>query len=277
MKQALTNFKRRSYSITYQLIMLLLGLFISCQSNEKREEVKPIDKNDALFSILSPEKTNISFKNELTETVFKNGLFYEYYYNGAGVATGDLNNDGLCDIYFLSNLKTNALYLNHGNMTFKDVTREANLEGGYGFPTGVTMVDVNADGRLDIYICKSGKIEDPDKRRNELYINRGNNSEGVPVFEEQSKKYGLDLPHFSTQASFFDYDKDGDLDMFLINHGIEIYPDDAIEKSLNVVSKYRGERLYRNDNGLFKDVTKEANIINNLIGFGLGSSYWRFK
>ncbi|MBJ6367782.1 FG-GAP-like repeat-containing protein [Snuella sedimenti] len=260
----------KNHSIAHQLIVLLLGLFTSCHSNKKEEAIDQTVNKGELFTILSPEKTNISFKNELTETVFKNGLFYEYYYNGAGVAVGDLNNDGLCDVYFLSNLKANKLYLNQGNMTFKEVTKEANLEGGYGFPTGVTMVDVNADGRLDIYICKSGKIEDPDKRRNELYINRGNNSEGIPVFEEEAKTYGLDLPHFSTQASFFDYDKDGDLDMFLINHGIEIYPDDAIEKSLNVASKFRGERLFRNDNGLFKDVTKEANIINNLIGFGLG-------
>ncbi|WP_242131570.1 VCBS repeat-containing protein [Aestuariivivens marinum] len=258
------------HSITFLCSFLLLVTSVSCKDEKQDSNAISETRKGALFTILSPEETHISFKNELTETVFKNGLFYEYYYNGAGVAVGDLNADGLCDVYFLSNLKTNKLYLNQGNMVFEERTKEANLEGHYGFPTGVTMVDINADGRLDIYICKSGKIDDPNLRRNELYVNLGNNSEGIPIFEEQAKQYGLDLPHFSTQASFFDYDKDGDLDMFLINHGIEIYPDDAIEKSLNVASKYRGERLYRNDGGVFMDVTQEAHIINNLIGFGLG-------
>ena len=183
---------------------------------------------------------------------------------------GDLNGDDLPDIYFISNLKSNKLYLNQGDLKFQDVTQTAKIQGKYGFPTGVTMVDINADGKLDIYICKSGKFSDPNKRRNELYINKGNNSEGIPVFEENAKKYGLDLPHFSTQASFFDYDKDGDLDMFLLNHGITMYPYESIEKGLNTESKFRGERLYRNDNSIFKDVTKEAKIINNLLGFGLG-------
>jgi hypothetical protein len=237
---------------------------ISCKSENKKGKI------NTLFTILSPEETNITFKNNLTETVYKNGLFYEYYYNGAGVAVGDLNGDDLPDIYFLSNLKENKLYLNKGNLKFSDVTTISKIKGKIGFPTGVTMVDINADGKLDIYICKSGKTKDLNKRRNELYLNKGNNAQGVPIFEESAKDYKLDLPHYSTQASFFDYDRDGDLDLFLLNHGVDIYPDNAVEKALNVVSEFRGERLFRNDNNEFIDVTKEANIINNMIGFGLG-------
>ena len=252
------------------LISFFSLLIISCSGENKKKEVIAINKSDSLFTIVPPEVSNIYFRNMLKETTTMNGLFYEYFYNGAGVAVGDLNGDDLPDIYFISNLKSNILYLNQGNLKFQDVTTKAKMKGKYGFPTGVTMVDINADGKLDIYICKSGKFSDPNKRRNELYINKGNDSKGIPIFEEDAKKYGLDLPHFSTQASFFDYDKDGDLDMFLLNHGITMYSYESIEKSLNIESKFRGERLYRNDNGKFKDVTKEANIINNLLGFGLG-------
>ncbi len=254
---------------TIRLISFFL-IIISCQKVEKKKELIIPTNSDSLFTIVSSDISNIKFKNILKETTTMNGLFYEYFYNGAGVAVGDLNGDDLTDIYFISNLKSNKLYLNQGNLKFQDVTTMSKIKGKYGFPTGVTMVDINADGKLDIYICKSGKFSDPDKRRNELYINMGNDSKGIPVFEENAKKYGLDLPHFSTQASFFDYDKDGDLDMFLLNHGITMYSYESIEKGLNTESKFRGERLYRNDDGKFKDVTKEANIINNLLGFGLG-------
>ena len=133
------------------------------------------------------------------------------------------------------------------------------------------MVDINSDGLLDIYICKSGDYPNPNDRKNELYVNLGNNAEGIPIFNEVASQYGLDLPHYSTQASFFDYDRDGDLDMFLINHGIE--PADVepnIKKLLNTKSPYSSERLYRNDGGKFKDVSKESGIIDNAIGFGLG-------
>ena len=243
---------------------------ISCSRADKDKELTANNDSSPLFTIVSPEISNISFKNILKESTTMNGLFYEYFYNGGGVAVGDLNGDDLPDIYFVSNLKSNKMYLNQGGLKFQDITTIAHTQGKYGFPTGVTMVDINADGKLDIYICKSGKFNDPNKRRNELYINKGNNSQGIPVFEEMAKNYGLNLPHFSTQASFFDYDKDGDLDMFLLNHGIVLYPVVAIEIYLHTESKLRGDRLYRNDNGKFKDVTKEANIINNLLGFGLG-------
>ena len=260
------------FSVKTSLLIVLSLMIISCQKEEEKKELGIPTHSDPLFTIVPSETSNISFHNILKETSTMNGLFYEYFYNGAGVAVGDLNGDDLPDIYFISNLKSNKLYLNQGGLKFQDVTPTAKIQGKYGFPTGVTMVDINADGKLDIYICKSGKFNDPNKRRNELYINMGNDSKGIPVFEEEAKKYGLDLPHFSTQASFFDYDRDGDLDMFLLNHGISLYTDEAIEKGLSIESKYRGERLYRNDNGNFIDVTSEAKIINNLLGFGLGLS-----
>jgi hypothetical protein len=254
------------------LVTVILGLFFSCNSDKNSKTF--LDKKDTeqLYTILSPNETNISFQNNLKESLNMNGLLYEYFYNGAGVAVGDLNDDGLSDIYFVSGLESNKLYLNKGKLKFQDVTDTALLQGGYGFDTGVTMVDINSDGKLDIYVSKSGKFNDPNKRRNELYINKGNDSEGIPIFEEDAVNYGLDLAECSTQASFFDYDRDGDLDMFIINHGISMYPDVAIEAFLKTESDLGGERLYRNDNGKFIDVTKRSGIINNMIGFGLGIS-----
>ncbi|MEE9361701.1 MAG: VCBS repeat-containing protein [Cellulophaga sp.] len=255
---------------------LLLGfclIFIfSCKKEDNNKSSIEKKVLTPLFTIVSSETTNINFKNDLKESSAMNGLLYEYFYNGGGVAVGDLNGDDLPDIYFISNLKSNKLYLNQGSLKFLDITRISKTKGNYGFPTGVTMVDINSDGKLDIYICKSGKFNDPNKRRNELYLNKGNNAQGVPVFEESAKKFGLDLPHFSTQASFFDYDKDGDLDLFLINHGILLYPDKSIDPLMNIESKFQGERLFRNENGKYIDATKESGIINNLLSFGLGIS-----
>ncbi len=254
------------------LFGLNLILILSCQKEDSKNNILIKKEAESLFTIVPSNISDIHFKNELKESTIMNGLLYEYFYNGAGVSVGDLNGDDLPDIYFISNLNSNKLFLNKGNMKFEDITTPAQVKGKYGFPTGVTMVDINNDGKLDIYICKSGKFSDPDKRRNELYINKGNNPQGVPVFEENAKEFGLDLAHFSTQASFFDYDKDGDLDMFLLNHGVLIYPDEALDELLNTESKFQGERLFRNDNDIFKEVTKQAGIINNLIGYGLGLS-----
>lgn len=199
-----------------------------------------------------------------------NGLLYEYYYNGGGVAVGDFNNDNLPDIYFVSNLEANQMYLNLGGMKFKNVTEEAGVSGKAAFPGGVTTVDINGDGLLDIYVSASGKFEDPDKRRNELYINQGVNEQGIPVFRENAAKYHLDIEAFSTQAAFFDYDRDKDLDMFLINHDVEIYGNHQIATYIHTQGTLSGERLYRNDNGIFRDVTDTSGVINNRLGFGLG-------
>jgi len=237
---------------------------------QEKKEIAVAQKS--LFDVLPPEKTGIFFLNELKENLNNNGLYYEYYYNGGGVAVADFNNDGLIDIYFVHSTESNALYLNTGQMKFKNVTKTSNSGGEYGFGTGVTLVDINNDGLMDIYYSKSGKIKDANKRRNELLVNKGWNASGIPVFENQAKKYGLDIPDFSTQATFFDYDKDGDLDMFLINHGIEVYNENNLENLIKKKSTHRGNRLYKNNNGKFIDVTDQAKIINNMIGYGLGVS-----
>src|SRR6478609_9871261 len=163
-----------------------------------------------LFKLLAAKETNIKFSNDISETESLNVLSYEYFYNGAGVAVGDINNDGLPDLFFTANMKPNKLYLNLGHLKFKDITTEAcpELKGrSKGWKTGVTMADVNGDGLLDIYVCYSGKVDD-DIRRNQLFINKGNLK-----FDEEAKHYGLDDKSYSTQAAFFDYDNDGDLDM----------------------------------------------------------------
>lgn len=247
-------------------IVFALLLFFSC----KKEKSVLKDKIVPLYTLADQRRTGIDFKNNLRETLYMNRLFYEYYYNGGGVAAGDFNNDELQDIYFISNLEPNRLYLNEGNLKFKDITEEAGVKGNSVFSTGVTTVDINSDGLLDIYICSSGRFEDSDKRRNELYVNTGMDKEGIPHFKESAEQYGLDIEEFSTQAGFFDYDRDGDLDMFLINHDVETYGDDKLEKYVNTQGELSGERLYRNDNGKYVDATDGSGIINNRLGYGLG-------
>ncbi|MFT4645371.1 MAG: hypothetical protein ACI8ZX_001787, partial [Planctomycetota bacterium] len=234
------------------LYISIFTLLCSCEKDPKSliKEIQP-ENSTELFTVLSPETTGIYFLNELKESTYMNGLLYEYYYNGGGVAVADFNNDGLIDIYYVNSIKSNSLYLNQGGMKFKEVTKEANAGGGYGFGTGVTVVDINNDGLMDIYYAKSGKISDPNKRRNVLLVNKGIDDNGIPKFENQAKKYGLDSPDFTTQATFFDYDKDGDLDMFIINHGIGTYDENDLKNLLSQKSKHRGNRMYENVNGTY--------------------------
>lgn len=248
--------------------LMYLFLFLAVASCTSNTDVN----NGELFTVLPEEKTGITFKNRLEESTYLNGFVYEYYYNGAGVATADFNNDGLTDIYFVSNRRANHLYLNKGDLKFENVTEVANTSGSFGFPGGVTVVDINADGLMDIYISKSGRIDELKHLRNELLINQGINKEGIPIFKEMGKEYKLDLPYYSTQASFFDYDQDGDLDMFLINHGIDIYDANQLEKLMEKSSINSGEKLFRNDNGKFIEITDLAGIISSPIGFTLGVS-----
>src|ERR1700748_2948152 len=183
------------------LLLLLMGGRASAQS--------------PLFKLLPSKETGVRFSNEITETEELNVLTYEYFYNGGGVAAGDINNDGLIDLLFTANSKPCKLYLNLGGFHFKDINKEAGLEGRpNGWKTGVTMADVNGDGLLDIYICYSGK--NANERGNQLYINQGNNH-----FKEQAAEYGLNDSGYCTQAAFFDYDHDGDLDMFLLRHSVK--------------------------------------------------------
>lgn len=223
------------------------------------------DDADALFTLLPPEETGVAFVNRIVEGEGLNVLEYEYFYNGGGVAIGDVNGDGLPDLFFTANMGPNALYINEGNWRFRDVTAEAGVAGGPGWSTGVTLVDINGDGRLDIYVCKSGKVSEP-LRRNELYINNGDST-----FTERAAEYGLDDPSYSTHASFFDYDGDGDLDMFLVNHAVERYSRFDVDLMKQMHDPLSGDKLYRNDGGMYVDVSREAGIYGNPIGFGLSA------
>lgn len=220
-----------------------------------------------LFKLLAPKETGIRFSNDINETENLNVLAYEYFYNGGGVAVGDINNDGLPDIFFTGNMKPNKLYLNMGNMKFKDITQTAGngLEGrAGGWKTGVTMADVNGDGLLDIYVCYSGKVTD-ELRKNQLFINMGKLQ-----FEEKAADFGIADKSYSTQAAFFDYDNDGDLDMFLLNHSTKKIDNMELAKYRDEVDELAGNKLYENQNNHFIDVTQKAGITQNSLTFGLG-------
>jgi hypothetical protein len=220
-----------------------------------------------LFELLAPKQTNISFVNRISESENLNVLAYEYFYNGGGVAVGDINNDGLEDIFLVSNMGENKLYLNTGNLQFKDVTKEAAKElAGRpgGWKTGVAMADVNGDGWLDIYVCYSGKVAD-DARRNQLFINQGNGT-----FKEEAAAYGLNDKSYSTQGAFFDYDNDGDLDLFLLNHSTKKIDNMEFARYRDEVDELAGNKLYENQNNHFVDVSKKAGIRQNPLTFGLG-------
>ncbi|GGM78365.1 hypothetical protein GCM10010967_07570 [Dyadobacter beijingensis] len=259
-------------------MILIAGLVLSgCdKSSDSQENKKPSD-GPPLFTLLDPGQTKIDFANTLTEGLNTNVLMYEYFYNGGGVAVGDLNGDGLEDIYFTGNMVPNKLYLNKGKMVFEDITAIAQV-GGRERPwkTGVTMADVNGDGKLDIYVCYSGAVS-PESLKDQLFINKGNNAQGIPQFEEVAEQYGLGTPSNSTQAAFFDFDKDGDLDMFLLNHNPKALPILDEASTADILKKedpVTGVRLFRNDpqNGIphFSDITTKAGIHSSQLTYGLG-------
>lgn len=233
----------------------LLLLFYSCSDGLSAPQ----------FELISSDKSGISFSNELTYTNDFNVYKYRNFYNGGGIAVGDINNDGLVDLYFTANQKSNELYLNQGKFKFKRITEQAGVQGEKAWATGVTMADVNADGWLDIYVCNSGDV-DGDNKQNELFIN---NQDGT--FTENASAYGLDDKGFSTHAVFFDYDKDGDLDVYLLNNSYQaIGSFDLRREERPKRDALGGDKLMRNDNGFYVDVSEQAGIYGSVIGFGLG-------
>jgi hypothetical protein len=239
---------------------------ISCKDSGSGE-LKKLE-HEPLFKLLSENITNISFNNLIEENDTFNMVDFFYVYNGGGVAIGDINNDGLPDIYFTGNMVNDRLYVNKGNLSFEDISDSAGIVIP-GWSTGVTMVDINHDGLLDIYVCRSGNY-DKDKRKNLLYINQGNLK-----FIEQAEAYGIADTSYSTQAAFFDYDKDGDLDMYLLNHTNDIRDPNNVRPLKKDGNGPANDKLYRNDetkNGgiVFTEVSKKAGIVFDGLGLGVG-------
>ncbi len=249
----------------YLVVGIIVFLLISCKKNQ-----------NTLFESLPSTETGIDFVNRSLEKKDFNIFNYRNFYNGGGVAIGDINNDGLSDIFVTSNFEDNKLYLNKGEMKFDDITLKAGITGKKFWSTGVTFADVNGDGALDIYVCNSGSR---DARGNQLYINQsGSKKGGIPTFKESAVEYGLADGGFSTHAAFFDYDRDGDLDMYLLNNSFTPIDKLGYRNLRNERDKLGGDKLFRNDASTslskgathFVDVSEEAGIYGSLIGFGLG-------
>ncbi len=227
-------------------------------------------KQPAMFEILDSSRTGLLFNNKLKPTKEFNMFKYMYFYNGGGVGAGDFNNDGLIDLFMSANQGDDKLYLNKGNLNFKDVTTEAKIPQDGGWSTGVSVVDINNDGLLDIYICRVGEYETL-HGQNQLLVCKGIDKNGVPYYEDEAKQYGLDFSGFSTQAVFVDYDMDGDLDCFLLNHSVHRNGSFAPRNNfLGTYNALSGDRLYRNDGNHFTDVTRQSAINSSEISYGLG-------
>jgi hypothetical protein len=239
------------------------SIIASC--NNKKTE-------NTLFQKL--DNTGINFQNNITDQKEMNIFKYRNFYNGGGVGIGDINNDGLPDVFFTANMGNNALFLNKGNFQFEDISATAGFGPKEQWSTGVTMVDINHDGWLDIYVCNAGHLMNPEKRKNQLFINNHNNT-----FSDSATAYGLDNNGYSTHASFFDYDMDGDLDCFIVNNSpipvntlnyMNARNTRAENSPVADFLKGGGDHLYRNDNGKFVEVSEQAGIHGSLISFGLG-------
>ena len=247
-------------------IYLIILLFSSCTKDKS-------ENKNGLFTKLEPSQTGIDFVNDVKNGEEMNIFKYRNFYNGGGVSIGDINNDGLSDVYFTSNQGKNKLYLNKGNFKFEDISKKAGVEGTKSWSTGVVMVDINGDGFLDIYVCNAGNSID-EKRKSELFINNKN-----LTFTEKAEEYNLADTGITTHAAFFDYDKDGDLDCYILNNSF--IPVSSLNYSnkrelrdknweVNPILKGGGDKLLRNDNGKFIDVSEKSGIYGSLIGFGLG-------
>ncbi|MCM4160635.1 CRTAC1 family protein [Antarcticibacterium flavum] len=261
--------------IPKQVLLSLIGLLLAaaCVKKDQNNTGEKKEQKDFLFSKVPAEETGIDFTNQVKNEKDFNIFKYRNFYNGAGVGIGDINNDGLPDVYLTSNMGENKLYLNLGDFKFKDITATSGTGGTKAWSTGVTLVDINHDGYLDIYVSNAGNIEGED-RRNELFINNGD-----LTFTEAAAQYNLDENGFTTHAAFFDFDGDGDLDVYILNNSFipvsslgyankrDLRSDDW---NLPEVFKGGGDKLLKNNNGVFEDVSEEAGIYGSLIGFGLG-------
>ncbi|MEM8847070.1 MAG: VCBS repeat-containing protein [Bacteroidota bacterium] len=260
-----------SYKTAFLSLLFASTLFFSCTKNSEPSHNKT--KKNQLFTVLDSTQTGISFINTIENEEDFNIFLYRNFYNGGGVAIGDINNDGLPDIYLTANRKKNKLFLNKGDFTFEDISVSARVEGKKAWSTGVVFVDINSDDLLDIYVCNAGNIKGDDQK-NELFINNGD-----LTFTEKAEEFNLADSGFTTHAAFFDYDKDGDLDVYMLNNsfipvaslGYENKRDLRAE-DWNVIEEIKGggDKLLRNDNGVYTDVSTEANIYGSLVGFGLG-------
>lgn len=250
------------------IILFLIASGLILFTTSCRQDVGENRLDTKIFTELSSEETGVNFENTLDERKDMNVLHFEYFYAGAGVAVGDINMDELPDILFMSNTRANKLYLNKGNMTFEDVTEKAGIKDLGRWGTGAVMGDANGDGLMDIYICNGGPTKDLDSLKNELYINNGDGT-----FSEEAESYGVAGNHRSNMASFFDYDEDGDLDLFVLNYCDLVFRTYDQDKVVDYPeSKYPLNScvLYRNNgDGSFKDVSEEAGIIKPAFGLGL--------
>jgi enediyne biosynthesis protein E4 len=253
----------RKTRIRFPLLFLWMLMVVSCKG--------PKEKGEEIFVALTAEQTGLNFVNKLTPSEAFNVFDYMYYYNGGGVGVGDFNNDGKLDIFFAANQSQNKLFLNQGGLRFRDVTEEAKIPNDSAWSTGVSVIDINNDGLLDIYICRVDNRKAL-RGHNELLICKGIDKNGVPYYEDEAAAYGLDFSGFSTQAVFFDYDMDGDLDMYLLNHAhLQNGNYGPRAENLLTYTPGSGDRLFRNDgNGKFTDVTKASQIHSSAIGYGLG-------
>jgi hypothetical protein len=271
---------REEKSIFPSFILLLFCVcasLLSCNNKRENDTTSKTIYPDSLklFKQIDSSVTGIDFRNTITENENVNPIVYEYTYNGGGVAIGDVNNDGLDDIFFTANQLSNRLYLNKGHFKFEEITKASGTGGRAGdWKTGVTMADVNADGLLDIYVCYSGDAPG-EHRSNELLINKGIDKTGIPVFKDEALQWNIADSAYSTQAAFFDYDKDGDLDMILINHAPHPY-ENLDEAHLTFLKNKKdmqvGIKLFQNMGNRFKEVTTSAGIVNSSLTFGLGVS-----